>query len=90
MNLIFNLKTSLIDEFVREAHENMQRQEMKKSNKLNVIETKFEHLDLNLNKNKGAESKTESVVASQPSVVSISNKSKETESINDWLDDLLN
>ena len=90
MNLIFNLKTSLIDEFVRDAHENMQRQEMKKSNKLNVIETKFEHLDLNLNTNKDAESKKESVVVSQPSVVSISNKSKETESINDWLDDLLN
>jgi hypothetical protein len=67
----------------------MQRQQMKKSNKLNAIETKFENLDLeNLNKIRQVESKTEVVVVTKPSL--ISSKPKETESINDWLDDILN
>ena len=74
----------MIEEFKREANDNMQRHEIKKSNKLSVFENQFNQLELGLNENKEVEYKVE---ASKPSMVTP--KPKVTESINDWLDDLL-
>ena len=51
---------------------------------MDVFENQFNQLELGLNENKEVEYKVE---ASKPSMVTP--KPKVTESINDWLDDLL-